>query len=119
MNFLRRFFDTVKDMPSTNVRVFVSIGLSILYVLGSMLGFLLIGVTAAFRTVPINILPPQDVHEWTGIFLLIMMGVDVVQYGIKRKTHNQPASGETVVETETTITERSKEVSAPAGEAGV
>jgi len=114
MNALLRFFATVKDMPSTNVRVFSSILLSYFYVLGSMFGFFMIGITATFRVVPINILPPQEVHQWIGIFLLFMMGLDVAQFGIKRKTNNPPVGGgETVTETETTITERSKEVTQP------
>lgn len=107
---MKRFFDAVRDMPSTNVRIFVGIGLAIVYVLGSMLGAFLIGITASFRPVPINVLPPQDVHEWIGIFILIMLGIDTTQFAIKRATTHKPG-GETVVETEKVV-ERERTVEA-------
>lgn len=84
--FLTKFFDTVRDMPSTNVQLSVALCLAVVFVLGSMTGSFIIGITAAFRPVPINILPPQTVHENIGQFILIMLGIGTGQFIGKRAT---------------------------------
>ena len=101
--FFQAYFDLVRDMPSTQVQISVGVALAIVYVLGSMLGSFIIGVsiaTAAPGQVPLNILPTQQVHENIGQFILIFSGLGVGQYIGKRATQHKP--GET----------------APAGEAG-
>ena len=90
MNFVRRYFDTVRDMPSTQVQISVGVCLAIIYVLGSMMGSFIIGITASFRPVPINILPPQTVHENIGQFILIYSGLGVGQFIGKRATQHKP-----------------------------
>ena len=90
MNILRKFFDTVKDMPSTQVQISVGVGLAVVYVLGSMFGFFLIGITASLLPVPLNVLPPQSVHENIGQFILIYSGLGVGQFIGKRATQHKP-----------------------------
>lgn len=111
---MKRFFDVVRDMPSTNVRIFVGIGLAVVYVLGSMFGSFLIGLTVALNEpgeVPLNILPNADVHQWLGIFILVMLGIDTTQFAVKRITSRPDVPGASIseVKTETTVETR-KEV---------
>lgn len=87
---LRKYFDAVRDMPSTQVQISVGVALAVIYVLGSMLGSFVIGVTAAFRPVPINVLPPQSVHENIGQFILVFSGLGVGQFIGKRATQHKP-----------------------------
>ena len=68
-------WDWAKDVPTTNLRIVVSIALASLYVI-VLLGAIVLGRTVAL-----------DTMLSLGAFLLTMMGLDVAQYVQKRKTH--------------------------------
>ena len=63
------------DVPTTNVRIVVSIALACIYVIVMTVGLVL------GKTIDL------DTSLSLGGFLLTMMGLDVVQYIQKRKTH--------------------------------
>ncbi|HTJ62143.1 MAG TPA: hypothetical protein VL333_13210 [Candidatus Saccharimonadales bacterium] len=65
----------IEDVPTTNLRIVVSIGLSALYVLVMTVGLVL--------EKHIDL----EVSVTLGGFLLTMGGLDVTQYIQKRKTH--------------------------------
>lgn len=75
--FVARFIDVIGQMPTTNLRIIVSIALAIQYVTAPM-AFAAFGKTYTTDT---------D----TGFFILAMMGLDVVQYVAKRKTQFNPS----------------------------
>ena len=62
-------------MPSTNLRIFVSVCLATIYVMGAM------GMNLVDRPVP------EATLIVLGSFLLAMMGLDVAQFSVKRATH--------------------------------
>ena len=62
-------------LPSTNLRIFVSVLLACIYVLGAM------GMNLIDRRVP------EATLIVLGSFLLAMMGLDVAQFSVKRATH--------------------------------
>lgn len=72
---LRRFLATV---PTTNFRIVVHVGLSVCYVLGTMIA----GLFAESR------LPPYEYHVAMGVYLLTAMGLDTLQFRTKRRTWN-------------------------------
>lgn len=70
---LRNLLATV---PTTNFRIVVHIGLSVIYVTGTMI----VALWAESK------LPPFEYHASIGTYLLIAMGIDTVQFSTKRKT---------------------------------
>lgn len=74
---LARLNGFVATFPSTNWRIFTSIWLSVVYVLGALV---MSGV---------NRPPPEHVLYIVGGFLLIMAGLDVAQFKIKRDSYVQ------------------------------
>lgn len=71
----------IKHLPSTNFRIFVSVLLSVVFVIGTMV---LVGLGTE---------PSEYVLAVIAAFLLAMMGLDVTQFAIKRKTHDKFAPG--------------------------
>lgn len=65
----------IADVPTTNLRIVVSIALAVIYVIVMTVGMVL------GKTVDL------DMSLSIGGFLLTMMGLDVVQFIQKRKTH--------------------------------
>lgn len=65
----------VADVPTTALRILVSIVLAVCYVLGSMVLSL------------IDALPANSIMVTLGGFILTMMGLDVAQYWAKRATY--------------------------------
>lgn len=70
------------DVPTTTVRVLVSLGLAICYVVTVL-------VLMACR-VPIS----TELVIAVGTFILGMLGADVAQFAVKRKTFISGAAGE-------------------------
>ncbi|HEX5437145.1 MAG TPA: hypothetical protein VFW98_08295 [Gemmatimonadaceae bacterium] len=69
---------TLATVPTTNLRIVVSVSLAVLYVLG-VLTLLACGVTL-----------PVEIVGGLGAFLLAMMGLDVAQFTVKRRTFQAP-----------------------------
>lgn len=65
----------VADVPTTALRILVSIVLAVFYVIGSM------GLSL------IDALPANSIMITLGGFILTMMGLDVAQYWAKRATY--------------------------------
>lgn len=72
-----RAIDVLGRLPTTNLRIVTSVGLSVVFVLGTMAAGLL-G----------RELDSSNVYTIAG-FLLIMMGLDVAQFHSKRRTHDR------------------------------
>lgn len=72
---MTKLLNAIATLPSTNLRIAVSIVLAAIYVL-ALLG-------AAIAGHPVDGDTAQRIRD----FLLIMMGLDVVQFGAKRITH--------------------------------
>ena len=69
----------IADIPTTNLRILVSLSLAVLYVVAMLVMF------AFGRNVP------GEAAIGLGAFILALMTADVVQFGIKRKTYQPPA----------------------------
>lgn len=67
----------IAELPSTNFRIFVSVLLAILYV-AVTLGGVVLGRIAGANDSTLYML---------GGFLLVMMGLDVAQFKVKRDTY--------------------------------
>jgi hypothetical protein len=62
------------ELPSTNFRIFVSVCLAVVFVLTMLLGIVL------GREIPL------DIATMLATFLAAMMGIDLVQFKVKRDT---------------------------------
>lgn len=98
---MRRLFDLVREMPSTNVRLFVGICLAVVYVAWVMIAGTMEGVSGW------DVLPDSDYVDQLGMFVLILVGIDTAQFAVKRATQRKP-NGELVheVTTERTVESR-------------
>lgn len=67
----------IENLPTTNLRILVSIGLASIYVLAMLVGIIL------GKTIDL------ELAGALGVFLLTMMGLDVAQYVQKRKSFQQ------------------------------
>ena len=76
------------DLPTTNVRIAVSVLLSVFFVVISMLATVL----AVMNPAEVRQLP-DDVLDTVALFLLGMMGIDAAAYIAKRMTHQKYADG--------------------------
>jgi len=74
------------DLPTTNVRIAVSVLLSVFFVVISMLATVL----AVMNPAEVRQLP-DDVLDTIALFLLGMMGIDAAAYIAKRITHRDPS----------------------------
>lgn len=69
--------DFLARVPSTNLRIFVSVALAVVYVIGTMMAGLLERPLEATNVITL------------GGFILTMMGLDVAQFAVKRRTHQR------------------------------
>src|SRR4051812_7017863 len=81
----KTFMDEIATLPTTNFRIFVSICLAVVYFIVYMVGLLLGKITDANTYASLGI----------GVFLLTMMGLDVMQFWAKRATFDPAALGQT------------------------
>lgn len=72
----------ISTAPTTNIRILTGIGLAVIFVLGTMVAALF-GHKIDF-----------DVFVAIGTFILVQEGLDVLQWGIKRKTFDPDAMRE-------------------------
>lgn len=70
----------IADIPTTNLRILVSLSLAVLYVLGMLLLF------AFGRDVP------TEAAIGLGAFIVALLTADVVQFGVKRATYQPPTA---------------------------
>jgi hypothetical protein len=80
MKWLNRFWAAVGPMPSTNVRIFVTLGIWV----GTALRYQASGLGIG----PIHFAAWEPSGEWL-MSLVAMSGVDVAQFAVKRKTHDE------------------------------
>lgn len=71
----------LQDLPTTNLRILVSIGLAVVFVIGTMIASM------------IDRLPPAAALTTIAGFLLVMMGLDVAQFAAKRASFRAELRG--------------------------
>lgn len=68
-------WERLSQIPTTQLRILVSIALAVVYVLGCIVGILAQWITT-------------DGPMWAlGLFILSMMAADIVQFAVKRKSY--------------------------------
>lgn len=75
-----RFWQMIADLPSTNFRIFIGVGLSMLFVIVTLVGVMMGRINNTNEN-PLYII---------GTFLLLQMGLDVAQFKFKRDTYYAP-----------------------------
>lgn len=78
---MNAFVEWLKEMPSTNVRIAVSLVLATFFVV--------VALVADLAGHPIS----ENTLDTLAISITTWMAADVVQFGWKRKTHAPPSSG--------------------------